>query len=189
MTANIKLSAPADGDNAWTNRRDLVLKTFLKYQPDILGCQEVSPAQGAYLNKELAGGYSYYPRAGIGTVNAGPATGGTAAHLLAALGESLATLNTLYFRSDRFDVIDGEAGLVLPEELQATASENTFFTLAILREKPAKNAPPAAVPRHFIVVDVHFRHGEDFAIKCAARLREKLVAWQNKFPQAKPDII
>src|SRR5678816_4825230 len=64
MTANVRLDMPKDGDNKWTNRRALVVKTFLKYQPDVIACQEVSPAQGAYLNKELAQWYAYVPRGG-----------------------------------------------------------------------------------------------------------------------------
>jgi hypothetical protein len=147
MTANIRLSEPDDGDNAWANRRELVVKVFLKIQPEIIACQEVSPAQGAYLNKELAQWYAYYPRGGVagGGANAGGSTdgaragaangagaggrtgGGAGAELLGLLNQSLASLNTMYYRSDRFEAIDGEAGLVLPDQPQAQPTETPIF--------------------------------------------------------------
>ena len=174
MAANIHLDAPNDGNNAWAKRRDLVVKTFLKYQPDIIACQEVSPSQGAFLYKELIQWYSYYPRAGVGAT--GAATPG--AGVLGLITDSLASLNTTYYRKDRFDLIDGEAGLVIPEEPQATATENTYFSLAVLRQKPEDKG------RHLIVVNMHFRHGEAFAAKCATRIRDKLGIWSTRYPGA-----
>ena len=55
---------PDDGVNVWPNRRELLVKTLLKYDADLIGCQEVSPAQGAYLIKELAPWYTHYPARG-----------------------------------------------------------------------------------------------------------------------------
>jgi endonuclease/exonuclease/phosphatase family metal-dependent hydrolase len=176
MTANVRLSQPEDGENAWPNRRDLLVKTVLKYGPDILGCQEVSPAQGAFLIKELGKWYDYYPRAGVGKIAADDSS--TTGRLLGAVNQSFAALNTLFYRSDRFDCIDGEAGLVLPNELQREPSENTFYTLAVLQEK-------AATKRIFIVVDTHLRHHEEFATKCALGIREKIGAVLKTHPGAK----
>ncbi|HEY4328906.1 MAG TPA: endonuclease/exonuclease/phosphatase family protein [Phycisphaerae bacterium] len=183
ITANIRLDMPVDGENGWVNRRELLTKTLLKYQPEILGCQEVSPVQGAYLTKELAAWYAYYPRAGVGSDQQG-ATRSAGAQLLGALSGSLASLNTLYYRADRFDILDGEAGLVLPGEPQADAAENTFFTLAVLREKTSQTDETKHLPatHTLIVVDIHFRHGEAFAIQCATKLRQKLATWEEKFP-------
>jgi endonuclease/exonuclease/phosphatase family metal-dependent hydrolase len=182
MAANIRLSEPNDGANAWTNRRELVVKTFLKYQPEIIACQEVSPAQGAYLNKELARWYAYYPRAGVGKAAATESGGqsgrggGARAELLGMLSQTVASLNTLYYRTDRFEILDGEAGLVLPEEPQANPTENTYFSMAVLKEK--------GTGRTLIVVDVHFRHGVAFSVRCAERIREKLAAWERAYPGA-----
>jgi len=197
MTANVRLDDPKDGENGWLKRRELLVRTLLKYQSDILACQEESPAQGAYLHRELAAWYAYYPRGGVGATNSaggGAATGvagttgtgaggGAAAQLLGAFNDALASLNTIYYRTDRFDILDGEAGLVLPGEPQANPTENTFFTLAVLRERrveelSTRRPPPATV----IVVDVHFRHTEAFAVRCAERLREKIAGWLEKYP-------
>ena len=181
MAANIRLSEPADGDDAWTHRRETVVKNFLKYQPEVLACQEVSPAQGAYLNKELAQWYAYYPRAGVGSSSA-PALG-TGAELMGMLNQSLASLNTLYYRSDRFDILDGEAGLIIPDEPQAEITENTYFTLAVLQEKAGVGVG-GAKSHTLIVGDSHFRHGEVFGVRCAARVREKIGRWLKKYPGA-----
>ena len=174
MAANIRLDEPGDGANAWLRRRELVVKTFLKYQPDVLGCQEVSPAQGAFLNKELAQWYGYFPRAGIGT----QPSAGAAAQLVGAISESLASLNTIYYRIDRLDAVDGEAGLVLPNEPQAAPGENTFFSLVVLKEKAAAGKQAKTV----IAVDVHLRHDTGFAARCAAEIHRKLDAWMGKYP-------
>jgi endonuclease/exonuclease/phosphatase family metal-dependent hydrolase len=183
MTANIRLSEAGDGDNTWPRRRELVVKTLLARQPELIACQEVSPAQGAYLNKELAPLYANFPRAGVGTTDGvgGPdgrdgSGGGLRGQLLGAINQSLASLNTLYYRSDRFEAVDGESGLVLPDQPQADASENTYFTLAALKQ--------TGDGRMVLAVDVHLRHNEAFAAKCAGRLREKLGAWVKRYPGA-----
>jgi endonuclease/exonuclease/phosphatase family metal-dependent hydrolase len=195
MTANVRLDEPQDGKNAWLNRRELLVKTFKKYQPDILGCQELSPAQGAYVTRELGAWYERFPRSGVGTSSraaGGNGGGGTASsgggrsamELLGGLmTDTIASINTIYYRPDRFEILDGESGMVLPEEPQATASENTFFSLAVLRERREGQAK-ASNPGTLIVVDAHFRHNEAFAVRCAKRLAEKIGQWEGKYPQS-----
>jgi len=96
----------------------------------------------------------------------------------------MASMNTVYYRGDRFDILDGEDGLVLPGELQGNATENTFFSLAVLREKRTAGGGTTDRPGTLIVVDVHFRHGEAFAIRCATRIREKIASWQAQHPHS-----
>jgi endonuclease/exonuclease/phosphatase family metal-dependent hydrolase len=176
MTANVRISGADDGENAWPNRRDFLVKTILKQGPDILGCQEVSPSQGAFLIKELGKWYDYYPRAGVGKIDADENS--TTGKILGAVNQSFAALNTLFYRSQRFDCIDGQAGLVIPTDLQRDPAENTFYTLAVLKEK-------AIGGRTYIVVDTHLRHHEDFAVKCALKIREKIGAMLITYPGAK----
>jgi endonuclease/exonuclease/phosphatase family metal-dependent hydrolase len=183
MTANIRMDDPKDGKNGWIYRRELLLKTFLKYQPDILACQEVAPAQGAYLNRELATWYAHYPRAGIGSSTTNSGSRSTSSQLLGVFGDVIASINTIYYRSDRFDILDGQAGLVLPNEPQPDASSNTFFTLAVLRERRNQN-PTETAPGTLLVVDVHFRHDEPFAVRCAASLHDIIAQWQTRYPHS-----
>lgn len=55
MTLNIRYPASSDGDNVWTNRRELTLRVIRQFAPDILGLQEPWDTQLAYLDRELAG--------------------------------------------------------------------------------------------------------------------------------------
>ncbi len=176
MTSNIRFSDPGDGANAWPNRRDLLVKTYLKHDPDIIGCQEVTPAQGAFLIKELANWYTHYPRPGVGKV-LGATTGGVSGELMGVLSVSAAGLNTLFYRTSRFEQLDGEAGLVLPDAPQANPSENTFYTLAVLRDK----SMGAGKLPDLVVIDTHLRHNGDFAVKCATRLHEIAARVQGKY--------
>jgi endonuclease/exonuclease/phosphatase family metal-dependent hydrolase len=186
MAANVRMDEPSDGENGWLKRRELLRNTILKYQPEMVACQEVTPVQGAYLNKELAAWYAYFPRAGVGR-GAGGEGGGTrsaASELLGMLGTMIESMNTVYYRPDRFELLDGESGLVLPNERQASATENTFFTLAVLREKHGGVREKADRPGTVIVVDAHLRHGEAFAIRCANTIREKIAGWEAKYPRS-----
>lgn len=40
ISTNIRFDNPADGQNAWTHRRDLLASTLLKHRPDIIATQE-----------------------------------------------------------------------------------------------------------------------------------------------------
>jgi endonuclease/exonuclease/phosphatase family metal-dependent hydrolase len=40
VSTNIRFDNPADGDNAWAHRRELLAKTLLKYRPDVIATQE-----------------------------------------------------------------------------------------------------------------------------------------------------
>ncbi|HUO08962.1 MAG TPA: endonuclease/exonuclease/phosphatase family protein [Phycisphaerae bacterium] len=177
ITANIRISEPDDGPNAWPNRRELLVKTLLKYNPDVIGCQEVSPAQGAFLIKEFAPWFTHYPRAGVGTIEGeGSANNSGTSQLLGEVTASFASLDTLFYRSDRFDQIDGTAGLVLPDQPQANPSENTFFTQAVLKQK--------SDGKLLIVINTHLRHQQQFAVNCALKLRKNLAAALKKYPGA-----
>ena len=174
MTANVRISMPDDGVNVWPNRRELLVTTLLKYNPDLIGCQEVSPAQGAYLIKELAPWYTHYPRAGVGTIEGD--TGTHASHLLGEVTASFSSLNTLFYRTDRFEQLDGVTGLVLPDQPQIQAAENTFYTLAVLKQK--------SDGKLLVVVDTHVRHQPAFAVKCVLKLRENVAGYLKKYPGA-----
>jgi endonuclease/exonuclease/phosphatase family metal-dependent hydrolase len=55
MTFNLRFENEFDGDNHWLNRRDLLVKTILRYRPDVVGTQEGKPSQLAFLEKNLDG--------------------------------------------------------------------------------------------------------------------------------------
>lgn len=55
MTFNLRCDVPADGQNAWPHRREIVAELIRERAPDILGIQEGLPHQVAYLREVLAG--------------------------------------------------------------------------------------------------------------------------------------
>ncbi len=55
MTFNIRYGTAGDGDNTWPKRQELVLETIQKFNPDLLGTQEVLAFQADYLSEHLKG--------------------------------------------------------------------------------------------------------------------------------------
>lgn len=53
MSFNVRLPVASDGANAWPNRRDLLVETVARADPDIIGTQELWKIQGDYLVARL----------------------------------------------------------------------------------------------------------------------------------------
>ncbi|TGX55265.1 endonuclease/exonuclease/phosphatase family protein [Sphingomonas gei] len=53
MTFNIRYANPADGVNAWDNRREVTAAMLEKAAPDLFGTQELLKVQGDYLAQKL----------------------------------------------------------------------------------------------------------------------------------------
>ncbi len=53
MTFNLRFENDRDGENAWVNRREMVVKIIDRYQPVILGTQEGKWTQLTYLRDQL----------------------------------------------------------------------------------------------------------------------------------------
>lgn len=53
MTYNMRYDNPKDGENAWPNRKEILVNQILFYAPDIIGTQEGLEHQVQYLNKNL----------------------------------------------------------------------------------------------------------------------------------------
>ncbi|MEI8195619.1 MAG: endonuclease/exonuclease/phosphatase family protein, partial [Phycisphaerae bacterium] len=170
LTANIRLPAPEDVEDSWAKRRELLVKSLLAQEADIIGMQEASPAQTAYLLNNLKG-YELANR------NETPNTSGVGGGMLAPLNDMMGSLNQLYYRVDRFRLLAAEGGPLRPEAPQGNLTENTYYTLAVLED--AQKAFPT-----LIVVDTHLRHGDKNAQICAQRIHLKIAAAKLKYPQA-----
>lgn len=53
MTYNIRLDVASDGENAWPNRKEMMISQFDFYEPDIFGIQEGMPHQVEYIDNKL----------------------------------------------------------------------------------------------------------------------------------------
>lgn len=62
MTFNIRYGTADDGENAWEKRRDFLVEVIRKFDPDLLGTQEVLAAQADFLAEKL----SDYALVGVG---------------------------------------------------------------------------------------------------------------------------
>lgn len=91
MSFNVRMSANAayDGDNAWPNRKDAVVRMIQTENPDMLGVQEMLPDQQQFLRAALS---ATYDMVGVGRDN------GTDE------GECMA----VFYRKDKFKLLDGK---------------------------------------------------------------------------------
>ncbi|MGV8074925.1 MAG: endonuclease/exonuclease/phosphatase family protein [Syntrophobacteraceae bacterium] len=55
MSLNLRFENDSDGENAWRYRKDLVVDVVHRCGPSVLGTQEGTPRQLAYLEKKLTG--------------------------------------------------------------------------------------------------------------------------------------
>jgi endonuclease/exonuclease/phosphatase family metal-dependent hydrolase len=53
MTFNVRFPSPNDGENVWENRKEILVETIRKYEPDVLGTQELFYSQGNYIADRL----------------------------------------------------------------------------------------------------------------------------------------
>jgi len=88
---NIRLAARADlGTRSWKARRDLVVETIRKMDPDLFGVQEALPQQMDYLTRELPG----YQKFGVGRDD----------------GKNRGEYSALFIRSERLTRDEAEGG-------------------------------------------------------------------------------
>lgn len=60
MTFNIRYGTAKDGENSWERRRDLLVETVKRHEPDVLSTQEGLDFQLAYLERELGDRYRWF---------------------------------------------------------------------------------------------------------------------------------
>ncbi|MFP4193498.1 MAG: endonuclease/exonuclease/phosphatase family protein [Desulfobacterales bacterium] len=61
MTLNLRFENDRDGENAWQNRREMIVRMIGSYAPDILGTQEGKQNQILYLKENLHGYFAHIP--------------------------------------------------------------------------------------------------------------------------------
>ncbi len=53
MSFNVRYPSPNDGPNVWENRRDILVETIRRKDPDLMGTQELFYTQGQYIAEKL----------------------------------------------------------------------------------------------------------------------------------------
>ena len=161
MTLNVRYDNPADGNNAWPERREIVSDFILQQNPDVIGFQEVLWNQYEYLDSALTG----WGSVGVGRDD----------------GKQAGEMAPLFYKRKRFELADygtfwlsetpGEPGskgwgAVLPR----------IVTWVSLEDRESKKL--------LFVFNTHFSHMSDSArIMSSGVLREglKMIAGGEDF--------
>ncbi len=154
MTYNIRLDNPADGLNAWSNRKEFLIEQIKKANPDIIGVQESLPNQVTYLASAL----SDYEKVGVGRDENGQ-------------GES----TTIFFRKKRFELKEHHQFWLseTPDSLSKgwDAAIRRICTYALLYDKQAKLS--------CWIFNTHFDHVGSVARLKSAELILKKISEAN----------
>lgn len=86
MTYNIRFDNPGDGENNWHQRKAMLAKQVLLFEPDFLGTQEALEHQLTYLDEQLEA-YAYL---GVGRDD----------------GKSGGEFSALFYQKEKFEVLD-----------------------------------------------------------------------------------
>ena len=153
MSFNIRLGVANDGENRWDLRKDLVVETIRKYNPDLLGLQEVFPMQEEYLRENFPE-YFYYGRSRLVDPKDGEAC-------------------SIMFRKDRFDAIK-KATFWLSETENEPGSKSwdsslpRIANIVRLQDKQVEGGK-------LVLINTHFDHRGKVAREEAAKIIKKRV--------------
>ncbi len=133
MSYNIRYDNPADGENAWSNRKEFLAEQIRTTNSDILGIQESLPSQVEWLVGALKG----YGHAGIGRDENGN-------------GESV----TIFFCAERFELTESKTFWLseTPNEISKgwDAAIRRICTYVRLRDRKTGQI--------LLVLNTHFDH-------------------------------
>ncbi len=153
MSFNIRLGVAKDGPNHWDLRKDLVVETIRKFNPDLLGLQEVFPMQEKHLKERLPG-YAYYGRSRLVDPQDGEAC-------------------SIMFRKDRFEAVE-KTTFWLSETQEKPGSKSwdsslpRIANLVHLKDRKAGG-------QKLMFLNTHFDHRGKVAREEAAKIIQKRV--------------
>jgi endonuclease/exonuclease/phosphatase family metal-dependent hydrolase len=161
MTFNIRLDVASDGGDRWDQRKDFLIETIRKADPDLLGTQEVVAHQGDYLDEQLKD----YSSIGTGRDD----------------GKRKGEASTIFFRASRYELLDsGQSWLSETPDVVGSvgwdAALPRIVTWAVLRDRNDGKS--------LLFANTHFDHrGEKARLESAKLLRALL----GKIAAAHPD--
>ena len=149
MSFNIRYGTANDGENHWDKRKDFLVETVQKFNPDLLGTQETLGFQRDYLAEKLDG----YEAIGVGRDH----------------GDERGEMTALLFRKERFEKLAvGHFWLSETPEVPGSKSWDTSLTRMAtwVKLKDLQATPPAEL--YFF--NTHFDHRGEVARHESARL-------------------
>ena len=145
VTYNIRLDLESDGENKWSNRKDIWASQINFYEPDVFGIQEALPHQVT----DIASALPEYSYVGIGRDGIGK-------------GES----SNIFFKKDRFKMVQEKTFWLseTPEKISKgwDAAFNRVCTYVLLKDNKTKKS--------FWVFNAHLDHIGEFARTNAIQL-------------------
>ncbi len=152
VTYNIRYANPNDGDNIWENRREAMVAYLRDTRADLIGLQEVMPAQRAYLAEQLTE-FAWY---GVGR---------NAEH---DQGEG----TPIFYRRDRFEAIDrGTFWLSTTPEVAGSRG----WDAALPRVASWLTLRDRRTGHEFLMVNTHFDHmGPEARLESAHLMTRKI---------------
>ncbi len=152
MSFNIRYNNPADGVNAWKNRKQMVVEFFNKTQPEIIGMQEVLYNQLMDIEKALPG----YGWTGVGRDD----------------GKEKGEYAPVFYNKEKLQLV-GKGHFWLSETPEKTGSKSwgahlpRIVTWVRLKDKTSE--------KKIFFFNTHFSHVSDSARNGSARLLVKMI--------------
>jgi endonuclease/exonuclease/phosphatase family metal-dependent hydrolase len=159
MSFNVRYDNPADGENSWSNRKDLVISTLIDRSPDIIGMQEVLKSQLDDLDKLLP----WYDYIGVGRID----------------GKEAGEYCPVFYKMNRFDVLD-QGTLWLSDKPDSIGS--TGWDAALPRIMTWVLFNDRFVNKKFYFLNTHFDHQGETARIESARLIKTFANTLNDAP-------
>jgi endonuclease/exonuclease/phosphatase family metal-dependent hydrolase len=136
MSFNIRYGTAADGENSWTKRRDFMIEVIRKFDPDLLGTQEVLAHQADFLTEQLSG----YTLIGVGRED----------------GKRKGEFSSVMFKTDRFEPVESGTFWLSekPDEVGSKSWDSSLpriVTWVKLRDKSAGG-------RELLWLNTHWDH-------------------------------
>jgi endonuclease/exonuclease/phosphatase family metal-dependent hydrolase len=153
MSFNIRVGTAQDGENHWEKRKDLVVRTIRRFDPDLLGLQESQRFQGEYLLSKLPG----YDMLGVG--NRGGAEG---------------SYSAILYKAKRFEKLrEGHFWLSETPDVPGSRSWDSKFPRVTswveLRDRRSRGPS-------FIYMNTHWDHvGAEARFRAATLMRRKIA--------------
>ncbi|HCK08566.1 MAG: endonuclease [Gemmatimonadetes bacterium] len=160
MTCNIRTSTAADGEDHWERRKAICVSTILDREPDLFGVQEAQEDQLIYLTAAM----SKFSSFGLPDEAAGRNA-----------------VNTIFYRSDRFDSI-AEGGYWMSETPHVPGSSS--WESACVRLANWVRLKDRESGHEFRFVNTHLDHVSQPAVEGqVAKINEDAAAYPEVYPQ------
>ncbi len=152
MSFNVRLASAADGENAWSKRSGLFFETIERFQPDVIGFQEVLAVQYDAIAERLKG----YAFSGVARDD----------------GQRKGEWSSIGYRKERFTAV--AAGTFWLSE-QPTVPGSKSWDAALTRICSWARLRETASGREFVYANTHFDHRGVVARREAARVLSEQI--------------